>query len=168
MVKAIRKTSRRYQELGRNERGLKPGWCSLHRPVPSFDDYVRRSQRQNLFRHCVWAERRDRDRIWPSITTHHDVWTMTCRAAVARVFGHGGTAVRPGRQMSKMGLTFVFRPAKARRCFGRGRPVPATDVPGDELWPTQPFPLKPPPWSSWISREEFTNLSREAKQRCGR
>jgi quinoprotein glucose dehydrogenase len=32
------------------------------------------------------------------------------------------------------------------------RPVPKSDVPGEESWPTQPFPTKPPPFA----RQKFT------------
>ncbi len=32
------------------------------------------------------------------------------------------------------------------------RPVPKSDVPGEETWPTQPFPTNPPPFA----RQTFT------------
>ncbi len=32
------------------------------------------------------------------------------------------------------------------------RAVPRSDMPGEETWPTQPFPLKPPPFA----RQTFT------------
>jgi quinoprotein glucose dehydrogenase len=43
------------------------------------------------------------------------------------------------------------------------RPVPASDVPGEKAWPTQPFPLKPPPLTRMVFNEnEITNISPEA------
>ena len=32
------------------------------------------------------------------------------------------------------------------------RPVPRSDMPGEETWPTQPFPTEPPPFA----RQKFT------------
>src|SRR5205809_3379172 len=42
------------------------------------------------------------------------------------------------------------------------RKVPASDVPGEEAWPTQPFPLKPEPYSrQYMTVNDLTNFSSE-------
>ncbi len=47
------------------------------------------------------------------------------------------------------------------------RPVPASDVPGEESWPTQPFPLKPPPLTRIsMTKDEVSNISPEAHAYC--
>ena len=43
------------------------------------------------------------------------------------------------------------------------RPVPASDVPGEKAWPTQPFPLKPPPLTRLVfTEDQVTNISPKA------
>jgi quinoprotein glucose dehydrogenase len=45
-----------------------------------------------------------------------------------------------------MGLTFVLDRDTGKPLFPvQELPVPPSTVPGEEAWPTQPFPLKPPP-----------------------
>ncbi len=45
--------------------------------------------------------------------------------------------------------------------------MPASDVPGEEAWPTQPFPLKPPPLARIsIRRDELTHRTPEAERYC--
>ena len=44
------------------------------------------------------------------------------------------------------------------------RPVPASDVPGEHAWPTQPFPTKPPPFSEQgVTMEDAFDLTPELK-----
>jgi photosystem II stability/assembly factor-like uncharacterized protein len=45
-----------------------------------------------------------------------------------------------------MGLLFILDRLTGKPIFGAEElPVPASDVPGEAAWPTQPFPFKPPP-----------------------
>jgi glucose dehydrogenase len=54
---------------------------------------------------------------------------------------------------TKQGFLFVFDRVTGRPLWPiEERPVPASDVPGEEAWPTQPFPTKPLP----VSRQGFT------------
>ena len=49
-------------------------------------------------------------------------------------------------QMTKMSTLFIFDRVTGEPLFGlEERPVPQSDVPGEATWPTQPFPLQPPP-----------------------
>src|SRR5207245_1541154 len=44
------------------------------------------------------------------------------------------------------------------------RPVPASDVPGEQAWPTQPFPTKPPPFTEQgVTLEDAFDLTPELK-----
>ena len=44
-----------------------------------------------------------------------------------------------------MGFVFIFDRVTGKPLFPvEERPVPASDVPGEAAWPTQPFPSKPP------------------------
>jgi quinoprotein glucose dehydrogenase len=68
-------------------------------------------------------------------------------------------------QMSKMGLVFVFDRETGKPVYGiEERKTPPSDVPGEELWPTQPFPLKPPPLNRLDFNEaEVTDISPESR-----
>ena len=48
---------------------------------------------------------------------------------------------------TKQGLLFIFDRVTGTPIFGvEERPVVSDNpLPGDEYWPTQPFPVKPPP-----------------------
>ncbi|MGH9696617.1 MAG: PQQ-binding-like beta-propeller repeat protein, partial [Bryobacteraceae bacterium] len=47
------------------------------------------------------------------------------------------------------------------------RPVPASDVPGEQAWPTQPFPIKPPPLARiTMRRDEISKRTPAAERYC--
>ncbi len=56
-------------------------------------------------------------------------------------------------QASKHGFLFVFNRETGESLWPiEERPVPQSDIPGEETWPTQPFPTMPPPFA----RQSFT------------
>ena len=56
-------------------------------------------------------------------------------------------------QASKHGFLFVFNRETGEPLWPiEERPVPQSDIPGEETWPTQPFPTMPPPFA----RQSFT------------
>jgi quinoprotein glucose dehydrogenase len=84
---------------------------------------------------------------WHFQTVHHDLWDYDLAAPPLLV-----TLRRDGRkidalvQATKTGLLFVLDRETGAPLFPvEERPVPASDVPGERAWPTQPFPVKPPP-----------------------
>jgi len=55
--------------------------------------------------------------------------------------------------VSKQGFVWVFDRVTGEPLWPiEERPVPRSDMPGEETWPTQPFPLQPPPFA----RQKFT------------
>ncbi|MDH4124714.1 MAG: hypothetical protein OEW64_02205 [Gammaproteobacteria bacterium] len=80
-----------------------------------------------------------------------------------------GAAVPSVAQITKQGLLFVLNRITGEPIWGvEERPVPATDAPGDSAWPTQPFPVKPPPLSrhSMDRDEVWTEYSEEHTKYC--
>jgi quinoprotein glucose dehydrogenase len=84
--------------------------------------------------------------VWWRQLVHHDVWDYDVASQPTLV-----DLVRDGRnipaviQPTKMGLLFAFNRETGEPIFDiEERPVPQTDVPGEQTWPTQPFPLAPP------------------------
>jgi quinoprotein glucose dehydrogenase len=78
---------------------------------------------------------------------HHDLWDFDLPAAPALfdVKRNGRTIPAVG-VITKMSTLFIFNRETGEPIYGmEERPVPASDVPGEAAWPTQPFPVKPPP-----------------------
>jgi quinoprotein glucose dehydrogenase len=83
---------------------------------------------------------------WSFQLTHHDLWDYDAEAAPSLM-----EVVRDGKKIpvvvavSKPGLMFFLDRDTGKSVYPvEERPVPQTDVPGEETWPTQPFPMKPP------------------------
>jgi quinoprotein glucose dehydrogenase len=142
------------------------GWLFVSTGSPSFDYYGGDRKGANLFGNCVIAlDARTGKRIWHYQLVHHDVWDYDAPAQPALItIRRNGRPVDAVAQVTKMGMVFLFERETGKPLFPiEERPVPKSDVPGEELWPTQPFPLKPPPLNRLAFREEdITNLSPEA------
>ena len=69
-------------------------------------------------------------------------------------------------QSTKMGFLFLFDRETGKPLFPvEERPVPASIIPGEESWPKQPFPTRPPPFARGpFTREEVTDLSAESRE----
>ncbi|GAA4456047.1 hypothetical protein GCM10023189_24700 [Nibrella saemangeumensis] len=114
----------------------------------------------NLFANCLLAlDAATGKRLWHYQTVHHDIWDRDIPAP-PNLFTvtHNGPDGRP-RQidavsvLSKQGFLFVFDRVTGKPLFPiEERPVPASDIPGEQAWPTQPIPLKPAPFT----RQRFT------------
>ncbi|HEX6463257.1 MAG TPA: PQQ-binding-like beta-propeller repeat protein, partial [Vicinamibacterales bacterium] len=105
----------------------------------------------NLFADCLIAlDARTGKRLWHFQTVHHDIWDLDNNSAPQLT-----TIRRNGRpsdvvaMASKTGYLYVFDRVTGKPIWPiEERPVPRkTTVPGEELWPTQPFPTAPPPFA---------------------
>jgi len=67
-----------------------------------------------------------------------------------------------------MGLVFVFDRYTGEPLFEvTEQPFPQSNVPGEQSWPTQPIPSKPPPLArQGFSTEELTNVTPESRAEC--
>lgn len=102
----------------------------------------------NLFANCVLAlDARTGERKWHYQTVHHDIFDYdNPPAPILTTIEVEGKRRDVAVQMTKMGLTFVLDRETGEPVFPvEERAVPGSKVPGEEAWPTQPFPLKPPP-----------------------
>ncbi|HSH74145.1 MAG TPA: pyrroloquinoline quinone-dependent dehydrogenase [Longimicrobiales bacterium] len=87
------------------------------------------------------------ERIWHFQVVHHDLWDYDIASqptlATVRKDGRDRAAVV---QPTKMGFVFILDRETGEPLWPvEERPVPPSDVPGEEAWPTQPFPTHPPP-----------------------
>lgn len=85
--------------------------------------------------------------VWNYQIVHHDLWDRDMPAQpIAVDIQKDGKTVPAVIQNTKMGLIFVFNRETGEPLFPiEERPVPASDIPGEEASPTQPFPAMPKP-----------------------
>ena len=106
---------------------------------------------------------------WFYQMVHHDISDYDVAAPPALI-----TVVRKGQpipavaEITKMGLLFILDRRTGAPIFGvNERPVPASDVPGEKSWPTQPFPLKPPPLArNSMTEADVSDLSPRSRNFC--
>jgi quinoprotein glucose dehydrogenase len=84
---------------------------------------------------------------WHFQTVHHDLWDYDLPAPPILVrVRRDGREIDAVAQVTKTGFVFILDRESGAPLFPvEERPVPKSDIPGEESSPTQPFPLKPPP-----------------------
>ena len=133
---------------------------------PSYDFYGADRKGSNLFGNCVVALRAETgEYVWHFQTVHHDLWDYDLPAPPNLV-----TLSRDGRkldalaQTTKTGFLFLFDRENGTPLFPiEERKVPPSFVPGEEAWPTQPFPVKPKPYARQsMTLDDLTHFSNDA------
>lgn len=124
----------------------------------------------DLFANCVVALRASTGKIvWHFQVVHHDLWDYDVAAQPLLT-----TVRRDGRNVAavvvntKMGHVFVLDRETGKPLFPiEERPVPASDVAGEEAARTQPFPVLPPPlYPSRFSAEQAWGTDEAERQAC--
>jgi quinoprotein glucose dehydrogenase len=84
-------------------------------------------------------------RKWHFQIVHHGLWDYDPPAAPILVtINVAGRRIDAVVQLTKMGFAFVFDRVTGKPVWPiEERPVPASDVAGEQAWPTQPFPTRP-------------------------
>ncbi|MDE0626075.1 MAG: pyrroloquinoline quinone-dependent dehydrogenase [Bryobacterales bacterium] len=134
---------------------------------PAFDFYGGDRIGANLFGNCVLAlDAATGKRVWHFQTVHHDVWDydLPAQPALIRMTQNGRTfdaVVQP----TKQGFLFFFHRETGRPVWPvEERPIPMSDVGGEQLWPTQPFPVKPRPLSrQGFHAKDISDISEESR-----
>jgi quinoprotein glucose dehydrogenase len=107
---------------------------------------------------------------WYFQAVHHDTWDYDLAAPpILFDVNRNGRKIPAVAQLSKMGLLFILNRLTGEAIYGiEERKVPVDDViPGDIAWPTQPFPLKPPPLArNSFKPEDITDITPEQKKFC--
>ena len=110
----------------------------------------------NLFSNSLVAvNARTGERLWHFQLVHHDIWDYDpATAPKLLTITHEGKQVDIVAQATKQGFVYVFNRVTGEPIWPiEERPVPqGTEMPRETLWPTQPFPTKPPPFA----RQSFT------------
>ena len=134
----------------------------------SFDFWGGNRKGSNLFANCIIAiDAENGQRLWHYQTVHHDLWDRDLPATPNLVtVTHSGVKIDAVAQVTKSGYVFLLDRDSGKPLFTiEERSVKKSDLKGEEAWPTQPFPLKPPPFARQrFSEEEITNISPEANE----
>ena len=125
------------------------GYAYLPVETPTNDYYAGHRLGSNLFANSVVClDLETGKQIWHYQVTHHDIWNYDLPSAPALVnITVSGRPVRALVQLSKQGYAYVLDRVTGEPIWPiEERRVPASDVPGERAWPTQPHPTKPPPY----------------------
>jgi quinoprotein glucose dehydrogenase len=144
------------------------GLLYLPTSTPSSDYYGGRRPGANLFAESiVCLDANTGQRKWHFQAVHHGLWDYDFTAPPNLV-----TITVDGRRIdavaitSKQGFTYVFDRVTGQPVWPiEERAVDTTtDVPGEKVYPTQPFPTKPPAFSpQGVSLEDANDLTPEIK-----
>jgi len=96
--------------------------------------------------------------LWHFQLVHHDIWDYDTQSGPLVVdLIRNGTTVPALIVVNKGGLVFTLNRVTGKPIFDVvERPVPKSDVPGEQASPTQPFPVKPEPLTQMtISRDRL-------------
>jgi len=103
---------------------------------------------QNLYSSSIVALDANTGKMrWYFQLTHHDVWDYDAEAAPSLMdIVQNGKKIPVVVAVSKPGLMFFLNRETGKSVYPvTERPVPQSDIPGEESSPTQPFPSKPAP-----------------------
>jgi quinoprotein glucose dehydrogenase len=133
---------------------------------PAFDFWGGNRHGANLFANSLLALKADTgERVWHYQFVHHDIWDRDLpQSPVLVTLQRNGRPVDAVAQATKSGYVYVFDRETGQPLFPIDeRPAPASDVEGEKTWPTQPLPVKPPPFArQTLNEQSITNISPEA------
>ena len=126
------------------------GYVFLPTGTPTSDYYGGHRPGDNLFAESLVAvDGETGERMWHFQAVHHGVWDYDFPAAPSLVdITVDGRRIKAIAQVSKQAFTYVFDRVTGDPVWPiEERPVETdTDLEGEVLSPTQPFPTKPPPF----------------------
>ena len=137
--------------------------------TPTSDYYGGHRLGDNLFAESIVAvDAETGARVWHFQAVHHGVWDYDFPAAPTLVdVTVGGRRIKALAQVSKQGFTYVFDRATGEPVWPiEERPVETdTDLPGEVLSPTQPFPTRPPPFEyQGLTIDDLVDFTPEIRQ----
>jgi quinoprotein glucose dehydrogenase len=121
------------------------GWVFLAVGSPTYDFYGANRIGENLYGNCIVAlDASTGEYIWHYQMLHHDLWDYDppCAPSLATI-PIEGVPTEAVIQPTKMGYLVVLDRETGKPLWPmEERRVPASYIPGEEAWPTQPYPVK--------------------------
>ena len=127
---------------------------------PTYDYYGADRPGANLFGTSLVAlDARTGKRLWHFQMVHHDLWDYdNCAAPQLTTIRRDGKTIDVVAQAGKTGFLYVFDRVTGEPIWPiEERPVPKSDIPGEQAWPTQPFPTAPPPFAAQTLSSDDVN-----------
>ncbi|WP_149274261.1 outer membrane protein assembly factor BamB family protein [Pareuzebyella sediminis] len=138
----------------------------------SFDFWGGNRHGENLFANCILALHADTGKpVWHFQTVHHDIWDRDVPSPPALVtVNHQGESREAVAQHTKSGFVFLLDRDTGKPLFPIvERPVPPSDIKGELASTTQPFPVKPPPFTrQQFVAQDITRLSQASHDSVAR
>lgn len=136
---------------------------------PTYDHWGGDRLGQNLFGNCILALNAETgERIWHYQVVHHDIWDydIPCQPNLVTIH-KDGKKIDAVAQATKMGHLFILDRETGEPIFPiEEKPVPQSDIPGEETWPTQPFPQKSLVYAQQsFTKEDVTDLNPNATEK---
>ena len=135
---------------------------------PTIDYYGGFHPGDNLFATSILAiDARTGERRWHFQTVHHDVWNYDNPTAPNLVDATvNGEMVPMLVQVTKQGWAYVLNRATGEPVWPiEERPVPQSDVPGEQLSATQPFVTRPAPFEmQGITEDDLIDFTPELRE----
>jgi len=134
---------------------VKRGIVYVPTASPKYNFYGANRPGKNLYGDCLLAlNARTGKLIWYYQMVHHDIWDYDNDSTpMLTTVLHNGKKVDVVAQAAKVGFLWAFNRETGEPLWPiEERPVLKSEMPGEETWPTQPFPSKPPPFA----RQSFT------------
>ncbi|PWT92490.1 MAG: quinoprotein glucose dehydrogenase [Blastocatellia bacterium] len=137
---------------------------------PAYDFYGGDRKGKNLFGNSLVALNAATGKLlWYFQMVHHDLWDYDLPAQPSLVtIRQNGHSIPAVVAVTKMGFVFVFNRVTGKPLFPiEERAVPQSTVPGEQTWPTQPIPAKPPALARQsMTRAEVSRVSAESERYC--
>jgi quinoprotein glucose dehydrogenase len=137
---------------------------------PSPDYYGGQRLGSNAYADSVVALRGSSGKlVWHYQVVHHNIWDYDLPAQPSLItVRKDGRDIPAVAQATKMGFLFLLDRETGEPIFPvEERPVPRSEVPGEQSWPTQPFPTRPQPLApTTLSSEDAWGLSPWDRGQC--
>jgi quinoprotein glucose dehydrogenase len=124
----------------------------------------------NLYANCLLALDANTGKLkWFHQLVHHDVFDFDLPTPPLLIdVKRNGRTIPAVLQTGKMGYVYIFDRSTGEALFGmEERPVNRSDLPDDQAWPVQPFPLKPGPIGRvGMTRDDINKITPEVEKFC--
>ena len=140
--------------------------------TPTSDFYGGHRPGDNLFAESLVAlDLETGERRWPFQLVHHPIWNMDISTApILEDITVDGRVIKAVSIMGKQVMVYTFDRETGEPVWPiEERPVPQSDVPGEQTSPTQPFPTKPPPYDhQGVTTEGLIDFTPELRDEAER
>ena len=147
------------------------GLAYLPVETPTSDFYGGHRPGNNLFAESIVAvDVKTGQRKWHYQLVHHPIWNFdNCCASLLADIVVDGKPIKALAQPSKIGWLYVLDRLTGQPVWPiEERPVPQSDVPGEQTSPTQPHPTKPPAYARPFMRvpDDVIDFTPELRQQA--